>query len=248
MNCGSWSVVGEAEDGTLIVHPLACRSWSCSRCAYNNKRKLLSRLKAIEVTTLLTLTCNPKRHPHSDDAFQQTSAAVNFLFKRIRRRWPDTKIEYFLVWERTKRGWPHAHLLLRAPFIPQKWLSRVWEELTGAPVVDIRAVHQSHQVVSYIAKYLAKDPQAPPGMKRYRSSRGFFGHVFPNDSSDRPHIRFWKVSRQSADELAHELSTQGFTVAAHADGSYTAFPRGHPHALSLPTLLSDRAILQERLA
>lgn len=196
------------------------------------------------MTTLLTLTCNPKRHPHVDNAYLHTSAAVNFLFKRIRRRWPDARIEYFLVWERTKRGWPHAHLLLRAPFIPQKWLSRVWEELTGAPVVDIRQVHQSQQVVSYIAKYLSKDPQAPKGMKRFRCSRRFFNHVFPEDSPGRPRIQYWMVSRDSADRMAHELSTQGYTVAAHADGSYTAFPASDPRAKSLPLLLSDKVILE----
>lgn len=177
----------------------------------------------------------------------QTSAAVNFLFKRIRRRWPQAHVEYFLVWERTKRGWPHAHLLLRAPFIPQKWLSRVWEELTGAPVVDIRAIHDSGQIVSYIAKYLSKDPQAPTGMKRYRSSRRFFTGILAQPAGNKPAIKYWRVEQRCPRELANELSRGGYTVAAHADGSYTAFPRGDPRALALSLQLSDRVILQGSL-
>jgi len=197
------------------------------------------------VTTLLTLTCNPARHPHIDDAFLQTSAAVNFLFKRIRRRWPQAKVEYFLVWETTKKGWPHAHLLLQAPFIPQAWLSRAWEQLTGAPIIDIRAVHQSADVVSYIAKYLSKDPQAPSGMKRYRSSRNFFGPLFPSEPGTPDGVKNWRLVPRGAFEVARELSSGGYTVAARADGSYTAFPRGDPRAKSMSVLLSDRIILQE---
>lgn len=194
----------------------------------------------MNATTLMTLTCNPARHPHVDDAFARTSLAVNQLFKRIRRRWPDSRIEYFLVWERTKKGWPHAHLLLRAPFIPQGWLSGVWNELTGAPIVDIRAVHTPGEVVAYIAKYLSKDPRAPVGMKRYRSSRRFFNAVLPHHGADDVKVRYWRVMHDPADVVARDLSQSGMPVKAHPDGSFTAFPPSHPGARSPSVTLSDR--------
>jgi len=109
------------------------------------------------------------------EAFQRMSIAVNSLFKRIRRRWPDADVQYFLAWETTRKGWPHAHLLLRAPFLPQRWLSAQWNELTNAPIVDIRQVQGASAAAAYIAKYLSKDFAAPPGFKRYRCSRHFFG-------------------------------------------------------------------------
>lgn len=194
-------------------------------------------------TTLLTLTCNLKRHPHVDDAFVQTSLAVNQLFKRIRRRWPHARVEYFLVWERTKRGWPHAHLLLQAPFIPQRWLSIVWEQLTGARVVDIRAVHSPQEVVSYVAKYLTKDPQAPAGMKRYRSSMRFFGPKVAVRPGVEEEVTIWRVEHRTAREVSAGLVMAGFSAQEQPDGSYALLsPSAAAQADKLPTLTDYRLV------
>lgn len=228
--CGIWSVIAEGDDGEVLVHPLACRSWQCPRCRKRNARILLQRLGTAKVTTLLTLTCNPSAHTGQPAAFRAMSRAVNSLFKRIRRQWPAARVEYFLVWERTRRGWPHAHLLLQAPFVPQAWLSAAWDELTGARVVDIRAVHTTQQVTSYLAKYLAKDPFVPQGMKRYRSSRRFFDYLIRElPRQDRPTYR-WSLVRRSAGELATEFSRAGLVLSVHPDGSFQAWPRASPHA------------------
>ena len=178
----------------------------------------------------MTLTCRPSAHQSVESAFVEMSTAVNKLFKRIRRVWPHAEIEYFLVWERTKAGWPHAHLLLRAPYVPQAWLSRHWEELTGARIVDIRRVHTAGQVVSYISKYLSKDPQAPQGMKRFRSSLRFFPSVMPKSDPTGKLGITWTLSRRSACELAREFSAAGYTVHIDPQGSVQCFPRGHPNA------------------
>lgn len=171
--CGQWTRIGELTDQTLVV-PLRCRSWACPTCGPRNKRRLLKRMSSVPVTTLITLTCSRRFYTSPDAAFRALSAAVPLLVKRIHRRWPAAPFQYLLVWERTKAGWPHAHLLARAPYIPQPWLSRTWAELTRSPVVDIRRVHTAHGATHYVAKYLAKDPQAPSPMKRYRASQAFF--------------------------------------------------------------------------
>ncbi len=243
MDCGSWSVVGETEDGSKVVIPLSCRSWSCERCARTNKRRLLSRLDSVKATTLLTLTCNPARHATRDAAFVRTSLAVNQLFKRIRRKWPDATIEYFLVWERTKKGWPHAHLLLRAPFIPQGWLSHAWNELTFAPIVDIRALHSPADVVAYIAKYLSKDPQAPHGMKRYRASRRFFGDRVTNIPGRSNEVVYWRVVHDTAPAIARELVRGGWSAAQQPDGAFVILsPTQAAQAARVPSLTDYRLI------
>jgi hypothetical protein len=149
--------------------------------------------------------------------------------KRIRRQWPHYRFEYFIIWERTQKGWPHAHLLLRAPYIPQRYLSRVWHDLTGASIVDIRKVGDTAQVASYVAKYLAKDPRVPPGMKRYRFSKGFLASVdiVPPHAPGRP--TNWQLTPATAQAYAQARSAGGYTAQGHPDGSYTLYPPWSPN-------------------
>ena len=197
---------------------------------------MVYRLRDVTVTSLLTLTSRPSAHSSPDAAFTLMSTAVNILFKRIRRRWPAASIEYFLVWERTKAGWPHCHLLIRAPFIPQSWLSDQWADLTGAPVIDIRTIHQPDHVASYVAKYLSKDPQVPQGMKRYRHSRLFFAHLVEPPPSTTAPATFWSLEKNLPLQVALQLRFHGFTIVAHPDNAYTAYPRGHPACPTLDSL------------
>lgn len=243
MDCGSWSVVGTTEDGEKVVVPLSCRSWACRSCRRRNKRKLLSRLVDVQVTTFVTLTCNPRVHSSPDDAFRRMSLHVNSLVKRIRRQWPDTDLEYFLVWERTKAGWPHAHLLLRAPYIPQRWLSYAWKALTGAPIVDIRKVGDKRSVVSYIAKYLSKDPQAPQGMKRYRCSRRFFGPVVTAGPLEGRQVLRWTVAHSSAHEIARQHVLGGWSAQAQPDGSFVIVSPTHYAQLTRGPSLTDHRLV-----
>jgi hypothetical protein len=59
----------------------------------------------------------------------------------------------------------HAHVLADAAYIPQAALSSVWEDLTGDPVVDVRAVYDRSsresvaQVLSETVGYAVKPPE-----------------------------------------------------------------------------------------
>ena len=110
--------------------------------------------------------------------------AVSKLIKRWRRRFPNDPVEYFLVWERTKAGWPHAHVLLKAPPVPKRWLSQTWRELTGSYIVDLQKVSSAIHAAGYLTKYLAKDPQVPTGARRWRRSAAFF----VKDENPRPSV------------------------------------------------------------
>jgi len=101
----------------------------------------------------------------------KATIAINRLFKRLRRRFPTHDLQYALVWEKTKKGWPHAHILLRAPYIPQPLVSALWQALTGAYIVDVRKVHNRQHAASYVTKYLTKNPEVPAGFRRFRTSR-----------------------------------------------------------------------------
>lgn len=95
------------------------------------------------------------------------------MFKRAMRRWKGTKLAYLAVFEETKRGEPHLHILMRAPYIPQKWISDRMAELIEAPIVDIRRVSSPKAVASYVAKYVAKGPKSFGTLKRYWQTQDY---------------------------------------------------------------------------
>ena len=130
------------------------------------------------------------------------SLALNRLVKRLRRRYPAAPIQFIAVWERHRSGYPHLHLLARAPYIPQPVLSAMWRDLTGAPIVDIRPSSSSHGSARYIAKYLTKHPDVPAGMRHFRTSRrfwltpgGLFGRSAPRNQKCA--LRFWPLAAAS---------------------------------------------------
>ena len=192
LRCARWTVSQQREDGELVV-PLRCKCWGCPDCHHINRRLLLRRLKETPVTHLITLTCSRRAFSDPYQAFRHLSAAVPNLVKRIRRQFPAATFQYLLVWESTRAGWPHAHLLARTSYLPQRALSRHWRDLTGAPVVDIRRVTDARGATSYVAKYLTKTLSAPVGLKRLRSSRQFWptpGGLFGLSKSSNPWTLF----------------------------------------------------------
>lgn len=179
------------DEGELVV-PLRCKCWHCQDCREINRRLVLRRLETAAPTHLITLTCSQKAFSTPYLAFRHLSAAVPNLVKRLRRQFPAVTFQYLLVWETTRAGWPHAHLLARTSYLPQRALSRHWRELTGAPVVDIRRVTSARGATAYVAKYLTKTLAAPVRCKRLRTSRGFWptpGGLFGRSQGTEP----WKL-------------------------------------------------------
>ncbi len=97
----------------------------------------------------------------------RASDALKILIKRARRKFTKSPIEYLAVFEETKKGEPHLHILMRAPFIPQRWLSETMDELINAPIVDIRKVGAAKNAARYVAKYVGKGPKPFAALKRY---------------------------------------------------------------------------------
>lgn len=170
--CGGWSLVRHAADGSHAI-TLWCRSWRCPDCFPRRMAALKKQAAAGNPSTFLTLTVNPMLGGTVEERAQQLSDALKVLIKRARRKFRKSRIEYFAVFEETRKGEPHLHILLRAPYLPQRWLSAVMNELISSPIVDIRRIHGRRQVVNYIAKYVSKGPRAFGTMKRYWASQGY---------------------------------------------------------------------------
>lgn len=170
--CSGWSLVKHETKGITAI-TLWCRSWSCPDCLPHRLKQLKEMAAAGNPTTFLTLTVNPQHGQNAEMRARELADAFKLLMKRMRRKFVKTREEYLAVFEETKRGEPHLHVLMRAPYVPQRWISETMAELISAPIVDIRKVHGKRQVAIYIAKYVGKGPKAFGTLKRYWTSQGY---------------------------------------------------------------------------
>lgn len=154
-SCCTGSLVGRDEEtGTVLVVPMYCHRWTCPRCG--KRKAAVWRRVAIagDPERFITLTLREVPAWQAKRAAEKMKRAWAKLVQRIRRKWGEC--EYLLVFELTKKGTPHIHMLQRGCYIPQAWLSEQWCKLTGSYIVDIRRVRNKADVGNYITKYLGK--------------------------------------------------------------------------------------------
>ncbi len=224
--CGRYCATNTLEDGTYVAVPIRCRSWDCPSCAKANKRRLLRRLRHASPTLFATLTTSPLTAQTPQEAFARANDAVPKLFKRWQRMHPGDRFEYFLVWERTKAGWPHAHILLVAGRVAKRWLSQQWRELTGSYIVDLQPISSPEHAANYLTKYLTKDPQVPAGYRRWRRSKGFFQTHLEPPIFKLATTGTWKRTPLSARTQAFLWFNDGRAIVQKPDGMVEA--RGDP--------------------
>lgn len=168
-------------------------------------------------TTFVTLTVNPTHGETPTERARQLSDAMKIMIKRARRKFTKQRIEYLAVFEETKRGEPHLHMLMRAPFVPQRWLSDQMKELIDAPIVDIRHVFSKKHAANYVAKYVGKGPKAFGTLKRYWTSQGYVetvkGHDRVKDEFGSP----WYVVHRPLFLMAQDYTDAGFIVTRQSD-------------------------------
>lgn len=171
-----------------------CRRWSCPGCGPLRTKILCRQLANARPNRLITLTCGSPRGRSPREVWDETRRQVPELIRRIRTEVGD--IEYARVMEEHKSGYPHFHLLARAPYIEQHLLSRWWCELTDAFVVDVRKVNPDYKVERYVAKYLCKQFRSDITDRRVTASKAFFLKPPPAERSD---WNFTGINRQRDD-------------------------------------------------
>lgn len=152
--CRSALVATNSAGNITRVIPIYCHKWSCPRCGKKKKGLWRSYALAGEPERLITLTCKPDDLLTARQQVKKMKQAFSRLIQRLRRKYGI--LEYLAVWELTKAGLPHVHVLQRGTFIDQKELSRFWNDLTGAYIVDIKKIASQEQVSNYVMKYLTK--------------------------------------------------------------------------------------------
>ncbi|MBA7678577.1 hypothetical protein ES703_86855 [subsurface metagenome] len=163
LHCGEDFKVGKCLDcGACPAFPITCDHRLCPDCAARRASLLVSEhqdmLKQLRYPKMLTLTFLSVEH--LDKAYVRWARNC---FTRLRRRkvmagcWGG--IYSFEVTHSYKYGWHlHIHSLIGSGYIDQGDLSREWQEIAGACVVDIRAVQGKDKwgAVKEVVKYPAK--------------------------------------------------------------------------------------------
>ena len=174
--CGTRSLSRQV--GSLHeIRPLPCGCWSCPDCERRNKKRIRRMMEDGKPDRLVTITARAITGEDPEIALDRLYRVWAQFAREERKRHPSLRLEYLLVPELTKRGWPHLHILVRSNFIAQKRLSDYMLENLGAPVVDVRAVRSLKGVAKYVGKYLTKRPLKMCGRRRFARSRDWIAQA-----------------------------------------------------------------------
>ena len=132
------------------------------RDAFIKLRKLI----VYELKKPPALRWNLQVHTRKPEKERQVREASNRTAEKAK---PD--FDWFGFVERTKRGEPHFHILLRSGFIPQDWISEQMQRLVASPIVWIERIKNTSHAVWYVTKYVGKAPAKFGNLKRYWKSK-----------------------------------------------------------------------------
>lgn len=229
MYCGEGSIVKEDSDATRVV-TLRCRSWNCPECAPRRRRELIALALAGKPTTFITLTCSDDVRGEPYAKARRLADAWRIVVRRAKARYGLKKLEYFAVFEATKKGTPHLHILSTVRWLDQRWLSDQMNEIMASPIVDIRRVDSAGRAVRYVAKYVGKQPHHFGTCKRYWHTQDWNGLVLTVPTWARawlPEKAAWRRSKESTNQWEAHYQWLGWEVERHGD-YLEARPRAGP--------------------
>ena len=196
--CGQGAIIGCSPDRShVVLIPVRCHSWDCPRCGPRKRAAYIKVLASGKPQRELTLTAPAEPNTDPREIAIRMKKAWSVLVKRIRTAYG--LFEYALVWELTKKGTPHAHILFRGSYISKRWLSQQWVSLGFGPVVFIQSVKDSGLHSAHACKYLSKATgqtavQLAP-LRLVQKSSGYVLVQDPKPTADRfPGFR-WATSQ-----------------------------------------------------
>lgn len=222
MLCSEMTLVNDGgTEGAYSV--MRCKRWSCSNCQPYNRMMVIRAGRRGNPNTFITLTCNPMNYDTPDEAAADMKRAWVLIRRHIKEKYGIINLPFLAVFERTKQGWPHMHILCRASWIDQAWLSDQLRGLTGAYIVDIRRITDQGKAAWYVSKYVGKDPFAFLGCKRWWRSHNY--EMEPEEK--RPFVMFgdyYSTTSEPFDHLVAKLKREGAIIEEETP-NYIRFSR-----------------------
>lgn len=209
--CGERTLVNERGSPAEAIS-LRCRSWGCPDCQPRRQSQLIALGKSGYPHKILTLTHVRKPGLTADQCARDLARAWRLVRLRWMRLQKLKRLPFLAVFEATQAGWPHLHILIRAPFIPQALLSSWMRELCASPVVGIEVVRNRSKAGAYVAKYIGKGPGRFGTCKRYWQSPDWeVGKKAKNLEARRSASGFDAV-KQTIEHWARGYEQQGWSV------------------------------------
>jgi hypothetical protein len=216
--CREVLLASVAGDSGLAI-TLRCRSWNCDACKPDRVKRCFAEMVAGRPTTFITLTVRAGKFRSANEAAHGLVVA----WRQVRRRAITTfklkELEFYAVFEATKAGWPHLHILARCDWIPQKWLSDQMKARLDSPVVDIRVVGSHDKGAQYLAKYLGKAHMQFGTCKRYWHSRNWLPSGWSYKKAERQADRKWHVLNTTLEALGRRLTSLGIQYRYDGDSA-----------------------------
>lgn len=211
MFCAEWSLV-KVKFREATVLPLKCKCWSCDECRPSRTKRLVEEAKRGAPTLFITLTSRRRRGLTPDQAAEKLVAAWRQVRREYIREHGKGSLAFLAVFEKTKKGWPHLHIVARCKWLSQTWLSARMADLIDSPIVDVRRVHGLRKVAAYVTKYISKDPHRFTGVKRYWRSLDYLLPPAEEEEDAWSEVPTWRIVQRFWEFVAADMKTAGWCV------------------------------------
>ena len=209
MICGQGSSVNHTVAGRCAL-PRWCSRWACDDCRPVKLKGLIAQLIGGKPTLFLTLTVQVRADWTPLEAAHALSRAWAKFAAMHNRQHGARALQYMLSIEATEAGWPHLHILIRAPWISLTKLRAHMKAEIASPVLKLISLDGIHRVAAYVAKYIGKGPRQFGTMKRYWKTLDWLLPEFHEERRRRRRTGLWTLDPRSWQEIAFDAALRGF--------------------------------------
>ena len=203
--CGQGSSVNHTLAGRCVL-PRWCGRWGCEECRVVRLKRVIAEIMGGEPTLFLTITWLVRAGWTPEEAARALSRAWAKFAAWHNRKHGERSLQYFVVPEATKKGWPHLHIAIRAPWISLKKLRALLAAEIQSPVVKLIVLDGIHRVAAYLAKYLGKGPHQFGTMKRYWKTLSWLLPAFFEEGRRRRQAGERNTQKGNGNQARHRAS------------------------------------------
>lgn len=211
MLCSEFALVKHSFPEITVI-PLKCRCWHCDLCRPARRARLEAEARAGAPTLFITLTSRRRPGRSPSEAARALVRAWRTVRQEYLKRHGKSSLHFLAVFEATKQGWPHLHIVARARWVDQRWLSKRMGALIGSPIVDVRRVKSPGQVAAYVSKYIGKNPHRFEGVKRYWRSIKYLAPAAQVEERDQLEAPIWIMDGRTYTRVINDYLDLGFQV------------------------------------